>query len=91
MNLIQTALFKLALKEKITETELRVLNALSKKELNFLQLSEKTGLELKELKEILKEFEKKKIVQERGGKYFFDALDTIYGMVEETQTIAEMA
>ncbi|MEK6941487.1 MAG: hypothetical protein AABW85_01360 [archaeon] len=91
MDVISATLFKLALKGEISETELKVLNGLHEREQDFLELSESTGLELMELKETLKEFEKKNLIKQEGGKYFFNALEALNQMVSETETVKELA
>ena len=91
MDIVSAALFKLALNGKISETELKVLNGLHGKEQDFLELSESTGLELMELKETLKEFEKKNFIKQHGGKYFFAAPQAICQMIEELETVKELA
>lgn len=91
MDVISATLFRLALKGKISEAELKVLNGLHEGEQDFLELSESTGLELMELKETLKEFEKKNFIKQVGGKYFFNALEALSQMISETETVKELA
>ncbi|MBI2598096.1 MAG: hypothetical protein HYW50_02780 [Candidatus Diapherotrites archaeon] len=91
MDIIQASLFKLAIECKISEKELKVLNCLRKKELDFLEISKETGLELPELREILSVFEKKKVISQKGGKYFFSELEALNQLIAETQTIKELA
>ena len=91
MDVISTTLFKLALRGEISEAELKVLNGLHEREQDFLELSESTGLELMELKETLKEFEKKGFIKQDGGKYFFSALDALSQMVSEAEAVKELA
>lgn len=91
MNVIQTALFKLAQKEEISVKEFIVLNALSKKAQNFLELAEGTGLEMIELKEALNKFTKKHLVQEKNGLYLMKSLQALDLMIKETETQKELA
>lgn len=91
MDVISATLFKLALRGEISEAELKVLNGLHEKPQDFLELSKSAGLELIELKETLKEFEKKNFIKQNGGKYFFNALEALSRMISETETVKELA
>lgn len=91
MDLIQLALFTLAKKEEITATQFRILSALRKKSQDFIELSDSTGAEMMELKEILSEFEKKKLVKQRNGKYSIDALKVLDSLITKNETVRQLA
>jgi len=89
MDIIQLSLFKLAKKEKISIIEFRVLNNLHKKQQDFLELSENTGAEMAEIKEIISKFKKNKFLKEFNGKYSIDAMQVLNSLITEVETIKE--
>ena len=91
MDIIQMSLFKLAKKEIISLTEFQVLNALHKKQQDFLELSENTGTEMTEIKEIIRKFKKNKFLKEFNGKYSIDAMKILNSLITEVETIKELA